>query len=113
MREDQLDNADQNFYTTAGYLLAMFECSERLFEVASIDEKREIVSLLLSNLRLDGKNFTFNLKEPFATLISQSKGSSWLEIVDAFQEHLEGVNYIYELINFVNARPEMAPCVKC
>ena len=80
MREDQLDNADQNFYTTAGYLLAMFECSERLFEVASIDEKREIVSLLLSNLKLDGKNFTFNLKEPFATLISQSKGSSWLSV---------------------------------
>ena len=39
MREDQSDNADQNFYTTAGYLLAMFESSERLFEVASIDEK--------------------------------------------------------------------------
>jgi len=56
----------------------MFECSERLFEVASIDEKREVVSLLLSSLKLDGKNFTFNLKEPFATLISQSKGSSWL-----------------------------------
>ncbi|MFV0485446.1 MAG: recombinase family protein [Candidatus Saccharimonadales bacterium] len=74
-RESQLDQSDQQFYITAGYLLSIFEHAERLFKVAQIEEKRQIIGLLLSNLTLDGKKFSFNLKEPFDTLINMSKGS--------------------------------------
>lgn len=81
-REERLDKADQQFYVTAGYLLSIFEHAEKLFEVAQTDEKRQIIGLLLSNLQLDGKKFTFTLKEPFASVLSHANGSLWLGMRD-------------------------------
>ena len=77
-REERLDKADQQFYVTAGYLLSIFEHAEKLFEAAQTDEKRQIIGLLLSNLQLDGKKFTFTLKEPFASVLSHANSSLWL-----------------------------------
>lgn len=74
-QEERLDEADKQFYITIGYLLAIFQHAEKLFEVADVSEKRQIVSLILSNLQLDGKNLFFNLKEPFDKLMNLSKGS--------------------------------------
>lgn len=73
--EEKLDNADNNFYISVGYLLAIFQHAEKIFEVADVSEKRQIVSLIFSNLQLDNKNLIFNLKEPFDKLVSSSKGS--------------------------------------
>ena len=77
-QEERLDEADKQFYITVGYLLAIFQHAERLFEVAEIDEKRQIIGLILSNLQLDDKKLSFNLKEPFATVLSHANGSLWL-----------------------------------
>lgn len=74
-QEERLDEADKQFYITIGYLLAIFQHTEKLFEVADVSEKRQIVSLMLSNLQLDSKNLIFNLKEPFDKLVNLSKGS--------------------------------------
>ena len=74
-QEERSDKADRRFYITIGYLLEIFQRAEKLFEVADVSEKSQIVSLILSNLQLDGKNLIFNLKEPFDKLVSSSKGS--------------------------------------
>ena len=74
-REERLDKADQQFYVTAGYLLSIFVHAEKLFEVAQTDEKRQIIGLILSNLQLDGKKFTFTLKEPFASVLIEDRKS--------------------------------------
>ena len=55
--------------------MPIFLHAKKLFEVADVSEKCQIVSLILSNLQLDGKNLIFNLKEPFDKLVSSSKGS--------------------------------------
>lgn len=74
-QEERLDEADRQFYITIGYLLVIFQYTEKIFEVADISEKRQIVSLILSNLQLDGENLFFNLKEPFGKFVNLSKGS--------------------------------------
>lgn len=61
-QEERLDEADKQFYITVGYLLAIFQHAERLFEVAEIDEKRQIIGLILSNLQLDDKKTLFQSK---------------------------------------------------
>ena len=61
-QEERLDEADKQFYITVGYLLAIFQHAERLFEVAEIDEKRQIIGLILSNLQLDDKKLHFQPK---------------------------------------------------
>jgi hypothetical protein len=87
-QEETLDEADKQFYVTVGYLLAIFQHAEKVFEVAEVDEKRQIIGLLLSNLQLDDKKLTFNLKEPFASVLSLANGSLWLGIVYVFQNEL-------------------------
>lgn len=74
---DRLDTADKEFYITASYLLRLFENAGKIYKVANVDEKRQIVGLVSSNLELENKNLSFNLKEPFATVFQLAKSSLW------------------------------------
>lgn len=96
-KEERLDNADQHFYITVGYLLSLFEHAEQLFEVAETDEKKQIIGLILSNLKLDGKKLTFTLKKPFNSLLSQPKGLLWLALQDLIRNPSK---YIISLNDF-------------
>ena len=74
---ERLEDADKNFYVTAMYLLQLFKHGEKIFEVASHDEKRELLKLVLSNLELKGKTVRFTPNEPFATVLKLSERSTW------------------------------------
>ena len=74
---ERLEEADKSFYVTATYLLQLFKHGEKIFEVASHDEKRELLKLLLSNLELKGKTVRFTPNEPFATVLKLSERSTW------------------------------------
>ena len=50
---------------------------------AYVARRSMIINLVLSNLKLDGKKLTFNLKKPFDTLLSQQKGLLWLRRPDS------------------------------
>ena len=79
-KAERLDNAEEYFYRTVGYLVALFSHAEKIFDVADEDEKRQIASLLLSNLKLNGKELTFTLKKPFDELFSAPNvrnGGGW------------------------------------
>ena len=82
-QERRLDNADTNFYITVGYLLAIFEHAADFFKRAKLEEKRQIVGLLFSNLQFDGKKILFSLKKPFDELVDSSKGSVWRRVEDS------------------------------
>ena len=82
-REKRLDEADTNFYTTVGYLLAIFENAPELFKRAKLEEKRQIFGLLFSNLQFDGEKLILPLKKPFDELVDSSKGSLWLGMRDS------------------------------
>ena len=81
-QERRLDNADTNFYITVGYLLAIFEHAADFFKRAKLEEKRQIVGLLFSNLQFDGEKILFSLKKPFDELVDSSKGSVWRRIIN-------------------------------
>ena len=73
----RLEDADQNFYTTASYLLQLFKHGDKIFEVANDEEKRQIISIVLSNLSLKGKTVRFTPNEPFATVLKLTESSIW------------------------------------
>ena len=74
---ERLEGADKSFYVTASYLLQLFKHGEKIFEVASHDEKRELLKLVLSNLQMEGKTVRFTPNEPFATVLKLSERSTW------------------------------------
>ena len=79
----RLEDADQNFYTTASYLLQLFKHGDKIFEVANDEEKRQIISIVLSNLSMKGKMINFTPKEPFATVLKLTEGSIWQGYVES------------------------------
>ena len=85
---NRLEEADNNFYLTATYLLQLFEHGDKLFEVANIEEKRELLQLVLSNLKLNAKTVRFTPNEPFATVLKLSECSAWQEWRDSNPRHL-------------------------
>lgn len=68
---------DQGYYITVSYLMNLFEHAADIFKVAKANEKRQILSLLLSDLEFDGETINFTLLEPFDKLFKRQKGSVW------------------------------------
>lgn len=71
-RLNELDSADRNYYITVGYLLDLVEHAGDLYKVATADEKRQIVSVVFSNLEWDGKTLNLPLKKPFDMIMNTS-----------------------------------------
>lgn len=72
-----LEEADISFYATAAYLLQLFKYGDKIFEVATVEEKRDILKIILSNYFLDGKKLSFTPNEPFATVLKLSERPVW------------------------------------
>ena len=82
-KQRQLDDIDQSYYVTVSYLLNLFEHAADIFKVAKVNEKRQILGLLLSNLEFDGENVHYTLKEPWGRLFLSSNRSVWLGMRDS------------------------------
>ena len=65
---NRLDTADKEYYMTCSYLLALMAHGGELFKVANDDEKRQLLGLVVQNLKLNEKRLSFQMREPFATL---------------------------------------------
>lgn len=61
--QKQLDDIDQSYYVTVSYLLTLCEHASDIFAVAKANEKRQILSLILSNFEFDGKSVHYTIKE--------------------------------------------------
>ena len=53
------------------------------FKVAKVNEKRQILGLLLSNLEFDGKNANYTYKEPQGRLFLYGNHFVWLDLQDS------------------------------
>ena len=77
--------ADKDFYITVKNVLSLSQRARSIFESSKVDEKREILSLLLSNSVLDGKKPLFKLREPFNYLYELGRHPVGLPEVDVFR----------------------------
>ena len=59
-----------------------------MFKSSKVEQKRQLINLLLSNLKLRGKTLEFELKKPFNVLVNlqnYENRSVWLPLVDTFR----------------------------
>ncbi|MBM2821234.1 MAG: recombinase [Candidatus Berkelbacteria bacterium] len=70
--------ADKEFYLTITNLLDISTRAYELYESSKLDQKRQLLNFMFSNLKLEGKKLIFNLKKPFDVLVGLSKTSNWL-----------------------------------
>jgi hypothetical protein len=53
-----------------------------MLERSKTEQKRELLALVFSNLRLRGKNLEFSLRLPFDLMVGRADHSSWLAFLN-------------------------------
>ncbi|MCX6783945.1 MAG: recombinase family protein [candidate division WWE3 bacterium] len=82
-RISQFAEADDNYYVTAKAILDLTNKAHDLFTSSEVVEKRQIVKLVLSNLRLDGKELRYDVVNPFDKILSYSDSKLWYRLGDS------------------------------
>ena len=83
---EAIDSADDNFYENGLNIMNLVRNAAELFESSEMEEKRRLLKLLLQNLVLENRELRWKYKKPFDLMASYTNNSSWLGIVDVFQE---------------------------
>lgn len=73
----RLDKADEDYYITANCLLTICEQAKDLFKNSKLQEKRDMINLVLSNCTLDGKKVLYEAKKPFDSILNLAKNEQW------------------------------------
>ena len=81
-----LQETDDNYYITARYLLELANRAYELFKSSEVEERRQLIKLVLSNLSVNGKNIVFKAKKPFDTILNYADSQRWLALLDSNQK---------------------------
>jgi hypothetical protein len=73
-----LQDAEDNYYVTSKYLLELASRADELFTSSEVEERRQLIKLVLSNVRVEGKEVCYDAVKPFDTILSFADSQSWL-----------------------------------
>ena len=73
-----LQKAEDDYYLTSKYLLELTQRAYYLFVSSEIEEKRQLLKLILQNSRLDGRLVRYDLLKPFDTILNYADRQLWL-----------------------------------
>ena len=68
-RLGMLQEAEDNYYITARYLLELANRAYDLFKSSEVEERRQLIKLVLSNLRVEDKTVRYDAIKPFDRVI--------------------------------------------
>ncbi|MFZ5954157.1 MAG: recombinase family protein [Candidatus Dependentiae bacterium] len=77
VRLERLQEADDNYYTTAKQVLDLTNRTYELFLSSEVEEKRQLIKLLLSNLRIEGEKLLWDVVKPFDLIVNCSDRQQW------------------------------------
>lgn len=73
------DSADASYFELGSAILDLALNARKIYqEQASVEEKRQLLSLVFSNLTLDGEKVLAVPQKPFAVIAERSKNKDWL-----------------------------------
>lgn len=80
-----IEQVEDDYYGTVNHLLRLSKNATKLFDKANPEQKRTLISIVLSNLQLDGELLRWELKKPFDTMAFCSISGNWLRELDSNQ----------------------------
>lgn len=92
-----LQEAEDNYYITAKYLLELANRAYDLFVSSEVTERRQLIKLVLQNLRVEGKTVRYDALKPFDTILNCSDRQLWLPLVDMFKN--QEIEFGFSLAN--------------
>ncbi len=78
-----LQETDDNYYITSKYVLDLTNQAYDLFVSSEVEKRRQLLCLVLQNLRVEGKKVRFEAKKPFNLILDFVDGQRWLPEQDA------------------------------
>ena len=78
-----LQEAEDNYFITANYLLELSNRAYDLFKRSEVEERRQLIKLALQNLRIEGKTVRYEATKPFDTIIDYADRQLWLPREDS------------------------------
>jgi len=87
IRLSRLQEAEDNYYATAKHILVISQKAYNLFVGSEVEEKRQLIKLVLSNLRVDGKNIGYDAQKPFNLILEHADSQVWRPLVDTLLNH--------------------------
>lgn len=73
----QLQEAETNYYITAKYILELTNKAHELFISSEVEERRQLITLVLQNIRLNGENIVYDVQKPFNEMIKSHHSKLW------------------------------------
>lgn len=73
-----LSEAEDSYYITAKYILDIANRAYDLFISSKVEERRQLLKLVLSNLRVEGKLVRYDALKPFDTILNYNDHQLWL-----------------------------------
>jgi hypothetical protein len=77
-RLNRITKANEDYSITLIALLNLCSRAPELFKSSKVEQKRQLINFLLSNLQLRGKKLKYTLKKPFDVLVDLGYRSNWL-----------------------------------
>ena len=78
LRIEQHQQGEGDYRTTLESLISVASRAAEIFERSKIDQKRELIAFVFSNLRLKGRKLEFSLRSPFDLMVNRASYTSWL-----------------------------------
>lgn len=79
----RLQEAEDNYYHTAKSLVELSIRAHHIFVGSEVEVKRQLIKLVLSNLRIEGGNVVCEAKKPFDLILNCSDRTVWLPEQDS------------------------------
>ncbi len=106
MRIEQHQKGESVYRTTLESLISVASRAAAIFESSKIEQKRELIAFVFSNLRLKGKKQEVSLRSPFDLMVNRRTYASWLVFLDTvrtqrFEKILDLQSATQELLEVV------------
>ena len=105
-RLSMLQDAEDNYYITAKYVLEISSRAYELFKSSEVEERRQLIKLVLSNTRIEGKKVRFEAQKPFLQILDFADRQAWLPLLNAFRNReiefvfsFENIKTVFECLN--------------
>ena len=77
LRLSQLQEAEDNYYVTAKYILELSKHAYDLFMSSEVEEKRQLLKLIFLNIKMKDKKLVWEAQKPFDILIEATDRKLW------------------------------------
>ena len=78
MRIEQHQRGEGEFRITLESLISLASRAAAIFERSKIEQKRQLIAFVFSNLKLRGKKLEISLRSPFDLMVNRRTYASWL-----------------------------------